>query len=171
MLDAVIGLGSNLGDSRRLLATAALEIERLGRPRGRSSLYETEPVGPPQPRFLNAALRLDIGLAPDALLEALLGIERRLGRVRNERWGPRLIDLDILWAKGTAVATPALSVPHPELRKRAFALFPLLERRTRRLRSDRRRFLPGHSTDAGRERRARNQRQWSHLVEIEDQWT
>ena len=92
-----------------------------------SSLYETPPVGPPQPMFLNAAVALTTELDPPGLLLALLSIEQRLGRVRRERWGPRTLDLDILWNAGMRWDTPELTVPHPELRRRAFALRPLLD--------------------------------------------
>lgn len=126
-MNAVIGLGSNLGDRRAVLARAADEVARLGRPGPRSALYETAPIGPPQPMFLNGALALESALEPLALLDALLDIERRLGRVRVERWGPRLIDLDILWTDAGAFDSPRLTVPHPELRGRAFALRPLLD--------------------------------------------
>jgi len=126
-VDAVIGLASNLGDRSATLAQAAVAIAKLGRLLGASSLYETEPVGPPQPMFLNAALGLETDLTPRGLLAALLEIERSLGRVRRERWGPRTIDLDILWIKDTVVESAELSVPHPELRRRAFALGPLLD--------------------------------------------
>lgn len=94
---------------------------------GVSSLYETEPIGPEQPDFLNAAVLLSVELAPETLLEELLDLERAEGRVRRERWGPRVLDLDILWIDGCAVDTPALKVPHPSLAARAFALLPLLE--------------------------------------------
>jgi 2-amino-4-hydroxy-6-hydroxymethyldihydropteridine diphosphokinase len=127
MLDAVIGLGSNLGDRRATLATAARRLEAFGRILARSALYETEPVGPPQPRYLNAALLFRTELGPEPLLTALLAVEKELGRVRRERWGPRVIDLDILWLEGVVHASPALTVPHPSLRERPFALRPLLD--------------------------------------------
>jgi 2-amino-4-hydroxy-6-hydroxymethyldihydropteridine diphosphokinase len=127
MLDAVIGLGANLGDRRATLSLAAKELEALGSVAARSALYETEPVGPPQPRYLNAAVLLRTELSAEALLEALLAIEKKLGRVRRERWGPRAIDLDILWLDGAVHRSPALTVPHPSLRERVFALRPLLD--------------------------------------------
>jgi 2-amino-4-hydroxy-6-hydroxymethyldihydropteridine diphosphokinase len=127
MLDAVIGLGANLGDRRATLASAARELEAFGRLLARSSLYETEPVGPPQPRYLNAAVLLRTELGPEPLLSVLLDVEKRLGRVRRERWGPRAIDLDILWLDGTVHRSPTLVVPHPSLRERPFALRPLLD--------------------------------------------
>lgn len=123
----MIGLGSNLGDRGALLARARVELALLGEVLAASSLYETTPVGPPQPMFLNAAIRLSTSLEPAGLLAALLGIEQKLGRVRRERWGPRSIDLDILWIQGMVVANDDLTVPHPELRRRAFALRPLLD--------------------------------------------
>jgi 2-amino-4-hydroxy-6-hydroxymethyldihydropteridine diphosphokinase len=83
--------------------------------------------GPPQPEYLNAAVLLAFDGAPLELLDALLAIEARLGRVRAERWGPRTIDLDLLWIDGVAVEDARLEVPHPRLRERAFALVPLLE--------------------------------------------
>jgi len=127
MLDAVIGLGANLGDRRATFLLAAKELEGFGRLRARSALYETEPVGPPQPRYLNAAVLLRTELSAEPLLEALFEVEKRLGRVRRERWGPRAIDLDILWLDGTTYRSPTLIVPHPSLRERAFALRPLLD--------------------------------------------
>lgn len=127
MLDAVIGLGSNLGDRRGYLTLAAARIRGLGEIARASAIYETDPVGAPQPQFLNAALRLETTLSPAELLAALLGVEGSLGRVRRERWGPRVIDLDILWCRGVVVTTEALVVPHPELRARPFALVPLLD--------------------------------------------
>jgi 2-amino-4-hydroxy-6-hydroxymethyldihydropteridine diphosphokinase len=125
--DVVIGLGANLGDRFATLTQARSQILTLGRIVASSALYETLPVGPPQPEFLNAAVRLETELAPEALLDALLDIERALGRVRRERWGPRTIDLDILWGRGLLLTEPRLVVPHPELEKRAFALLPLLD--------------------------------------------
>jgi 2-amino-4-hydroxy-6-hydroxymethyldihydropteridine diphosphokinase len=127
VLDAVIGLGSNLGDRKGHLVDAAARIRELGRVAGTSAIYETSPVGPPQPDFLNAALRLETELAPEELLRRLLDIEGELGRVRRERWGPRLVDLDILWCQGVRLESAELVVPHAELRSRAFAVLPLLD--------------------------------------------
>jgi 2-amino-4-hydroxy-6-hydroxymethyldihydropteridine diphosphokinase len=126
MLDAVIGLGSNLGDRRDYLVRAARRIRELGEIVRTSAIYETKPVGGPQPNFLNAALRLSTHLSPEGLLERLLEVEHGLGRVRRERWGPRVIDLDILWCQGVVVRSERLVVPHAELRARPFALVPLL---------------------------------------------
>lgn len=92
-----------------------------------SRLYATAPVGPPQPDFLNAAILVECMQSAPALLDSLLGIEAALGRVRAARWGPRVIDLDVLWGPGLVVDEPALVVPHPRLAERDFALLPLLD--------------------------------------------
>lgn len=126
---AVIGLGSNLGSREALLSAgcALLDAEPEVEVMARSPLYLTAPVGPPQPDFLNAAARVRTTLPPHGLLEALLRVEARLGRVREVRWGPRTLDLDLLHMEGAAVSTPELEVPHPRLSERSFALAPLLD--------------------------------------------
>jgi 2-amino-4-hydroxy-6-hydroxymethyldihydropteridine diphosphokinase len=127
-MDCVVGLGANLGDCRATLAAAVHAIAGLGHVQAVSALYRTTPVGgPPQPDFLNAAVRLDYAGEPRELLDALLAIERRFGRERRERWGPRLLDLDLLWIDGRQVMTAGLEVPHARLRERTFALDPLLD--------------------------------------------
>jgi 2-amino-4-hydroxy-6-hydroxymethyldihydropteridine diphosphokinase len=126
-MDVVVGIGGNLGDRRALLGSAIRALEGLGAVTAVSRLYETPPFGPPQPDYLNAAARMDVALQPPAFLEALLDIERRHGRVRRERWGPRTLDLDILWIARTVVEEDALTVPHPRLSERRFALLPLLD--------------------------------------------
>jgi 2-amino-4-hydroxy-6-hydroxymethyldihydropteridine diphosphokinase len=128
LMDCVVGLGANLGDRSATLSAAVGAIAALGQLRAVSALYRTAPVGgPPQPDFLNAALRLGYAGEPERLLEALLRIERRFGRERRERWGPRILDLDLLWIADTPVMTATLEVPHPRLVERAFALDPLLD--------------------------------------------
>ncbi|HEV8244125.1 MAG TPA: 2-amino-4-hydroxy-6-hydroxymethyldihydropteridine diphosphokinase [Polyangiaceae bacterium] len=127
LFDVVVGLGANLGDRRQMLVRAVAGLQRLGRVVGVSALYETEPVGPPQPHYLNAAVRLKTELTPPELLARLLELERELGRVRRERWGPRVLDLDLLWVADFACDSQGLTVPHPELEQRAFALLPLLD--------------------------------------------
>ena len=124
-----IGLGGNLdGPVARVLA-AADRLAGLG-PLRLSSLYETAPWGrADQPWFVNAVAQLETALAPAALLAELQRIELELGRVRNERWGPRAIDLDYLLDEDGPVDQPALTVPHPQLENRAFALAPLAELR------------------------------------------
>lgn len=127
VLRAVVGLGANLGDRLAAMRRAADEIDRQSLSTKRSHVYVTAPVGPPQPEFLNAAMLVAYeGTAP-GLLEALLAIESKLGRMRTLRWGPRTIDLDILWVEGVSVRTEGLTIPHPHLKERAFALAPMLE--------------------------------------------
>jgi 2-amino-4-hydroxy-6-hydroxymethyldihydropteridine diphosphokinase len=127
-LDVVMGLGGNVGNPEATLRQAIVELGALGTVEKVSSLYRSLPVGgPPQPDFLNAAVRLGYWGTPESLLAEALAIERRAGRVRRERWGPRSLDLDILWIAGARVDGPALVVPHPRLRERAFALRPLLD--------------------------------------------
>jgi 2-amino-4-hydroxy-6-hydroxymethyldihydropteridine diphosphokinase len=128
---AYVGLGANL-DAREETIRKALDL--LGaHPRidvvAVSTLRETEPWAPvgQQPPFLNGAAAVETSLEPRALLGVLLDVERRLGRVREERWGPRTIDLDLLVYGDAVVDEPGLTVPHPRLRERAFALEPLVE--------------------------------------------
>ena len=127
--DVVVGLGSNLGDRLAHLERAVRSMSGAFDVSALSSVYETAPVGPPQPDYLNAAVRLGTTLRPERILEVLLGFEVDDGRVRSaeHRWGPRTIDLDILWIDGLVVAAPSLTVPHPRLTERAFALLPLLD--------------------------------------------
>ena len=124
-----VGLGANLGDPERTLAAALEDLARLEDVAvlGHSSLYAAAAVGPPQPEFRNAVVRLSTGRTPGSLLAALLDIERAHGRVRAERWGPRLLDLDILLWGDRVVDVPGLHIPHPELHRRRFALEPLAE--------------------------------------------
>ncbi|MBX5481560.1 MAG: 2-amino-4-hydroxy-6-hydroxymethyldihydropteridine diphosphokinase [Myxococcaceae bacterium] len=124
-----IGIGSNLGDRERNLFAAVGALRRMDTVAVRrcSSIYESAPVGPPQPRFLNAVVEVDTALPPLRLLSCLKQIEADLGRVRRKRWGPREIDLDILLWVGEVIAEPQLQVPHLELHKRRFALEPLCE--------------------------------------------
>jgi 2-amino-4-hydroxy-6-hydroxymethyldihydropteridine diphosphokinase len=132
MARAFVGLGSNLGDPEELIASA---LELLAGEEGIevlavSSLRETDPVGfEDQPRFLNGAAELATELAPRELLERLLAIERRLGRIRGDgpRFGPRTIDLDLLLYGEETVQEPGLTLPHPRLHERRFVLEPLVE--------------------------------------------
>jgi 2-amino-4-hydroxy-6-hydroxymethyldihydropteridine diphosphokinase len=121
---AYVGLGSNLGDRRGTIARA---LERL-KPRRVSEVLETEPWGvTEQPPFLNAVAELETGLDAPGLLQRLLGIERELGRVRGERWGPRTIDLDLLLYGDQRIETDSLAVPHPQIAQRRFVLRGLAE--------------------------------------------
>ena len=130
MSAAYLGLGSNIGDKAATLAEA---IARLAvtpgiRITARSSDYRTPPWGDTdQDWFLNAAVAVDTTLSPHALLEAGLAIETALGRVRERRWGPRVIDIDVLFYEGAAVADERLVLPHRFVRERAFVLMPLAE--------------------------------------------
>lgn len=125
--DFVLGLGTNLGNRTLNLVQAVQAVAPLGILLKASGLFETPPVGPPQPDYLNAALLFRSGLGPGVLMEGLLGVEVALGRVRNERWGPRVIDLDLLWSPGLVLSESNLVLPHPALCERPFALQPLLE--------------------------------------------
>ena len=127
---AFVGIGSNLGDRETNLRRA---IEILSAEDGIevvavSALRETDPIGPvEQGPFLNGAVELETSLPPAALLERLLATENALGRVRVERWGPRTIDLDLLLYGDQTIDEPGLTVPHPRLHERRFALEPLVD--------------------------------------------
>ncbi len=127
LADCVIGMGANLGDRRETLRLAWSALSEYCTVQGVSALYESAALGPPQPDYLNAAVRVDSELAPGELLGHLLLTERAFGRVRRERWGARTLDLDVLWIAGTRLNTDLLSVPHPGLTERAFAILPLLD--------------------------------------------
>jgi 2-amino-4-hydroxy-6-hydroxymethyldihydropteridine diphosphokinase len=125
---AYVALGSNLGDPRQQLLDAMDALSNLPDTRllQRSRLYRTPPWGMlEQPPFINAAVELDTALSPHALLDALLAIEQRAGRVRAERNGPRTLDLDLLHVDGVRLADPQLTLPHPRMADRAFVLLPL----------------------------------------------
>ena len=130
MLTAILGLGSNIGDREaaikegvdRLNSTDRLAVSRV------SSLYETAPADyAKQPDFLNAAVKVVTDLKPEELLAAVQKIEKKMGRIKTIDKGPRNIDIDILLYDVVAVRLPNLTVPHPRLTERAFALVPLLE--------------------------------------------
>ncbi|MFO0710110.1 MAG: 2-amino-4-hydroxy-6-hydroxymethyldihydropteridine diphosphokinase [Sandaracinus sp.] len=138
MITAIIGLGANLGD-RHAAFDAVLAVLRARADVSviaSSPRYETEPLllpgAAPQDRYLNAAVRVTTPLDPHALLDVCLTLESALGRVRKERWGPRTIDLDLLFALDAdgapiRLATDRLTLPHPGLRDRDFARRPLLD--------------------------------------------
>ncbi|TDR43293.1 2-amino-4-hydroxy-6-hydroxymethyldihydropteridine diphosphokinase [Tahibacter aquaticus] len=131
MITAFIGLGSNLGDSRRSVDQAAQRIAGLASTQLRqvSSQYLTPPWGvQQQPPFINAVVEISTSLGAPALLAGLLEIEREAGRVRDgSRWGPRPLDLDVLLYGQQIISRPGLCVPHPHLAERAFVLLPLAE--------------------------------------------
>lgn len=124
-----IGLGSNLGDRERNLVDAVEALSRIDAVAvvARSSLWDTAPVGPPQPRYLNAVVGIECGLPPKQLLSILKQIERDLGRTPGERWTARLIDLDILLWGNQVIAEPKLQIPHLGLHQRRFVLEPLAQ--------------------------------------------
>lgn len=128
---AGIGLGSNLGDPARQLAAAFTALAQLPGTRllARSALYASPPLGPPdQPEYLNAAALLSTESGPRELLDALLHIEQTQGRVRDgSRWGPRTLDLDLLFHGDARLDEPGLHLPHPQLAARRFVLQPLAD--------------------------------------------
>jgi len=125
MTRAYIGVGANLGDRE---ATIRAALGALPGVVAVSALRETDPVGVvDQPPFLNGAAVVETDLAARELLETLLAVERELGRERGERWGPRTIDLDLLLYGDETIDEPGLTVPHPRLHERRFALEPLLD--------------------------------------------
>ncbi len=125
-----LGIGSNIGDPARNCIEA---IMRLSKSEGvkvlrRSSLYKTEPVGlEDQPWFINCAVEIRTGLRPRPLMELLKKIESEMGRTESAKWGPRVIDLDILLYGQEIIAEEGLAIPHPEMHKRRFVLQPLFE--------------------------------------------
>lgn len=126
---AAIALGANLGAPEETFALALSRLRSLGRIVATSSRYRTRPVGPPQPDYQNAAALLETALSPEELLRALLAIEASLGRDRTheQRWGPRLLDLDLLFYGALHCDLPGLTLPHPRMHERRFVLLPLSE--------------------------------------------
>lgn len=122
-------MGSNLGDRRQNIDNALRLLEERGVVAVQlSSVLETAPQGgPPQGLYLNAVLKARTALLPEELLRVLLGIEADLGRVRNVRNGPRVIDIDILLYSDLALQTPLLTIPHPRMLERDFVMCPLKE--------------------------------------------
>ncbi|MCW5757637.1 MAG: 2-amino-4-hydroxy-6-hydroxymethyldihydropteridine diphosphokinase [Phycisphaeraceae bacterium] len=129
---AYVALGSNMGDrtGNVLLGARALNGIEGVRVIATSRLYETDPVGnPDQPRFINAAAELEVSCNARQLLDGLLEIERRFGRDRSkeQRWGPRTLDLDLLLFRDQRIDEPGLTVPHPRMAQRRFVLEPLCD--------------------------------------------
>jgi 2-amino-4-hydroxy-6-hydroxymethyldihydropteridine diphosphokinase len=125
-----LGLGSNLGDRLATLQRAVDLLAEEGiRSIASSRVWETEPVGGPggQPAYLNAVLRAETSLDPDEVLRAANRVEATLGRTREVRWGPRTIDIDVLLFDDVQRDDPALTIPHPRIRERAFVVLPLLD--------------------------------------------
>ncbi|MEA2580141.1 MAG: 2-amino-4-hydroxy-6-hydroxymethyldihydropteridine diphosphokinase [Actinomycetota bacterium] len=126
---AFLGLGSNLGDRLTNLqsATDLLRKESDLEIAASSRVWETDPVGPPQPDYLNAVLEIDTDLSPRGLLGSCQHVEAALHRERAVRWGPRTIDIDILLFGDASIDEPDLTVPHPGLQERSFVVLPLME--------------------------------------------
>jgi len=129
MVEAFVGLGSNLGNrkkninnSLRLLVQRE-DIDIIAR----ASFYETEPVGPIQPWFINTAVKIETTSSPENILRACKEVEKRIGRVDSLKWGPRLVDLDLLLVNGYVLDRQKLTLPHPQMEERRFVLLPLLE--------------------------------------------
>ncbi len=128
MMKYYVGLGSNLGTRLKNLQTARRGLEKLGKVVRQSPVYESQPWGKTdQPVFLNAVLILESPLRPFRLLRKLKHLEMELGRIRTERWGARIIDLDLLQWEGAAVHSAILQIPHPYLEARSFVLKPLYD--------------------------------------------
>jgi 2-amino-4-hydroxy-6-hydroxymethyldihydropteridine diphosphokinase len=127
---AFIGIGSNLGSPSENCekAIGLLHAEPEIAVVGQSNLYESEPVGEiEQNWFVNTTIAIKTSLVPDALLNAVLNIEKVFGRERREKWGPRIIDLDLLTYENQVIQSDSLTLPHPEMTKRRFVLLPLSE--------------------------------------------
>jgi len=127
---ALVGLGSNMGDSRKILEGALKTLDEADgiRVQNCSAVYATAPVGEAdQPPFLNLAARLETELSPQRLLGRLFEVETRFGRVRTVHWGPRTLDLDLLFYEDEIMDEPGLRLPHPEVLNRGFVLEPLAE--------------------------------------------
>jgi 2-amino-4-hydroxy-6-hydroxymethyldihydropteridine diphosphokinase len=126
MTRAFLGLGSNLGDRTGYLREAVAALPDVV---AVSAVYETAPVGGPgeQGPYLNCVVELDTGLSPRELLGWCRRLEEAAGRVREERWGPRTLDVDVLWVEGAVVDEPDLVVPHPRMWERSFVLVPLAD--------------------------------------------
>jgi 2-amino-4-hydroxy-6-hydroxymethyldihydropteridine diphosphokinase len=127
---AYAAIGSNLNQPRERVLEALTHLSQLPQVHSllASRLYRTHPMGPQdQPEFVNAAAGFVTHLSARELLDAMLDIERRMGRHRAERWGPRIIDLDLIWMVGSPTEQPGLSLPHPGVSSRNFVLYPLAE--------------------------------------------
>ena len=128
MARVYLGLGTNRGEREQNMATALARLQERLRLVAVSSLYETAPWGvTDQPPFLNAAVAAETDLPPAELLAFVKGMEREMGRQPGGRWGPRLMDIDILLYDDLVLETPDLVIPHPRLTERAFVLVPLAE--------------------------------------------
>ncbi|AFY85899.1 MAG: 2-amino-4-hydroxy-6-hydroxymethyldihydropteridine pyrophosphokinase [Chroococcidiopsis cubana SAG 39.79] len=127
--NCAIALGSNLGDSLAIVEAALATLAEMPEIAiaAKSSWYRTKAVGPPQPDYINGCAVLQVQLSPQELLDILLATEAKFGRVRQERWGARTLDIDLLLYDDLILDTPNLTLPHPRMRERAFVLVPLAE--------------------------------------------
>jgi 2-amino-4-hydroxy-6-hydroxymethyldihydropteridine diphosphokinase len=126
--EVFIGIGTNLGNRQKNIENAIVELEKIARILKVSSVIETRAYGKTdQPDFLNCVVEIDTNLTPDELLKVLLKIEEKLGRVRKERWGPRIIDLDILFYGNLIIESETLLVPHYDFENRTFFIEPMKE--------------------------------------------
>jgi 2-amino-4-hydroxy-6-hydroxymethyldihydropteridine diphosphokinase len=124
----VFALGSNLGDREENIENAIAELNELVEITHLSTFLETDPVGgPAQPRYLNAVAIAEGEIDPANLMDSVLAIEKKLGRVRDIKWGPRTIDIDIITIDQLTINSPHLTVPHPLAHTRSFVLTPWLE--------------------------------------------
>lgn len=125
---ACLSLGSNLGFRKSNLRKALKALSGIAKIMKISRFIHTRPYGKTdQPDFINCAVKIETRLSPEELLDQLLNIEERLGRVRKEKWGPRKIDIDIIFYNDGVIDTPRLKVPHPDMQNRDFVLKPLME--------------------------------------------
>jgi len=124
---ALVALGANLGDAQRTLSLAVADLAEVGTVAAVSPVYRTRPIGPPQPDYLNAVAELRTTRSPRELLHGLQAIENRHGRVRSERFGPRTLDLDLIWFEGETSDDAELELPHPRAHEREFVLRPLCD--------------------------------------------
>ncbi len=130
MASVYLSLGSNIGDRKANIMNAIDQINTMDGVKviKISSLYNTNPIGKTdQPDFMNCAVKIETNINPHTLLEYLLDIEKLMGRVRAERWGPRIIDIDILLYDNLNIDTNNLKIPHPLMTERAFVMVPLAE--------------------------------------------
>jgi 2-amino-4-hydroxy-6-hydroxymethyldihydropteridine diphosphokinase len=129
MAKCAIALGSNLGNSIEILENSLKILNNTPgiNLKATSSWYQTKPVGPPQPDYINGCALIEVEQTPEDLLVLLLAIELQFGRVRNERWQARTIDLDLLLYNDLILDSPNLQIPHPRMTERAFVLVPLAE--------------------------------------------
>lgn len=127
-MEIILSLGSNLNDRAKNLSDAIAELSKISAITKKSKVYETLPWGKEdQANFLNQVIVAETKLEPQPLLEQILQIETKLGRVRHEKWGPRTIDIDILYYADLILNEENLVIPHPHLHERAFVLDPLEE--------------------------------------------